>query len=60
YDNDGNTERPRTSGDSNPFPQYVEREHYEDNTKLFGSTYFSYEILDGLTAKTSLGITLEQ
>ncbi len=60
YDNDGNTERPRTSGDSNPFAQYVEREHFEDNTKLFGSTYFSYEILDGLTAKTSLGITLEQ
>jgi TonB-linked SusC/RagA family outer membrane protein len=60
FDNDGNTERPRTSGDSNPFAQYVEREHYEDNTKLFGSTYFSYEILDGLTAKTSLGITLEQ
>ncbi|PWL37808.1 SusC/RagA family TonB-linked outer membrane protein [Flagellimonas aquimarina] len=60
FDNDGNTERPRTSGDSNPFAQYVEREHYEDNTKLFGSTYFSYEILDGLTAKTSLGVTLEQ
>lgn len=60
FDNDGNTERPRTSGDSNPFAQYVEREHFEDNTKLFGSTYFSYEILDGLTAKTSLGVTLEQ
>ncbi|WP_298899902.1 TonB-dependent receptor [uncultured Psychroserpens sp.] len=59
-DNDGNNERPRTSGDSNPYQQYVEREHYEFNTKLFGSTYLSYEILDGLTAKTSLGITLEQ
>jgi len=59
-DEDGNTERPRTSGDSNPFAQYVEREHYEFNTKLFGSTYLSYEILDGLTAKTSLGVTLEQ
>ncbi len=58
-DNDGNTERPRTSGDSNPYAQYVEREHYEYNTKLFGSTYVSYEILDGLTAKTSLGVTLE-
>ncbi|MEO9478694.1 MAG: TonB-dependent receptor [Maribacter dokdonensis] len=58
-DNDGNTERPRTSGDSNPFAQYVEREHYEFNTKLFGSTYVSYELLDGLTAKTSLGVTLE-
>ncbi|SDR82652.1 TonB-linked outer membrane protein, SusC/RagA family [Maribacter dokdonensis] len=58
-DNDGNTERPRTSGDSNPFAQYVEREHYEFNTKLFGSTYLSYELLDGLTAKTSLGVTLE-
>ncbi len=59
-DNDGNTERPRTSGDSNPYQQYVEREHYEFNTKLFGSTYLSYELLEGLTAKTSLGITLEQ
>ncbi|MDB4293358.1 TonB-dependent receptor [Maribacter sp.] len=60
FDNDGNTERPRTSGDSNPFQQYVEREHYEFNTKLFGSTYLSYELLDGLTAKTSVGVTLEQ
>ena len=59
-DNDGNNERPRTSGDSNPFAQYVEREHYEFNTKLFGSTYLSYEIIPGLVAKTSLGITLEQ
>ncbi len=59
-DDDGNTERPRTSGDSNPFQQYVEREHYEFNTKLFGSTYLSYKIIDGLTAKTSLGITLDQ
>ncbi|MET1260602.1 TonB-dependent receptor [Flagellimonas sp. DF-77] len=60
YDNDGNTERPRTSGDSNPFQQYVEREHYEFNTKLFGSTYLSYKLADGLIAKTSLGVTLEQ
>ncbi|WP_299272431.1 TonB-dependent receptor [uncultured Psychroserpens sp.] len=59
-DNDGNNERPRTSGDSNPYAQYVEREHYEFNTKLYGSTYFSYEIINGLTARTSLGITLDQ
>ncbi|MEB8346136.1 TonB-dependent receptor [Flavobacteriaceae bacterium KMM 6898] len=59
-DNDGNTERPRTSGDSNPYAQYVEREHYEYELDLFGSTYLSYEIIDGLTAKTSLGVTLEQ
>ena len=58
-DGDGSDNRPRTSGDSNPYAQYVEREHFDLNTKLFGSTYFSYEILDGLTAKTSLGITLE-
>ncbi len=57
---DGSTSRPRTSGDSNPYAQYVEREHYEYNTKLFGSTYLSYEIADGLTARTSLGVTLEQ
>ncbi len=60
YDNDGNTERPRTSGDSNPFQQYVERQHFEFNTKLFGSTYLSYKLAKGLTAKSSLGITLEQ
>lgn len=60
YDNDGNTERPRTSGDSNPYQQYVERQHYEYNTKLFGSTYLSYKLADGLVAKTSLGVTLEQ
>ena len=60
FDNDGNNERPRTSGDSNPYAQYVEREHYDYNTKLYGSTYFSFEIFDGLTAKTSLGVTLEQ
>nr|WP_321232034.1 TonB-dependent receptor [uncultured Psychroserpens sp.] len=59
-DNDGNNERPRTSGDSNPYAQYVEREHYEFNTKLYGSTYLSYEIVDGLVAKTSLGVTLDQ
>ena len=59
-DNDGNTERPRTSGDSNPYAQYAEREHFEYNTKLFGSSYFSVKILDGLTAKTSLGVTIEQ
>lgn len=57
---DGSTGRPRTSGDSNPYSQYVEREHYDFNTKLFGSTYLSYEILDGLTAKASVGVTLEQ
>jgi len=60
FDGNGSDTRPRTSGDSNPYAQYVEREHYEYNTKLFGSTYLSYELLEGLTAKTSLGITLEQ
>ncbi len=59
-DNDGSNERPRTSGDSNPYAQYVEREHYEYNTKLYGSTYLSYEITDGLIARTSMGVTLEQ
>ncbi len=51
--------RPRTSGDMNPYAQYVEREHYEYKTKLLGSTYLDYEIVDGLSARTSLGITLE-
>ena len=51
--------RPRTSGDMNPFAQYVEREHYEFKTKLLSQTYLSYKIMDGLTAKSSLGLTLE-
>lgn len=59
-DGDGSDSRPRTSGDSNPYQQYVEREHYDVNTKLYGSTYLSYEIIDGLTAKTSLGVTIDQ
>lgn len=56
---DGSGTTPRTSGDQNPYAQYVEREHYEFKTKILGSTYLSYKILDGLTAKTSLGITAE-
>lgn len=59
FDGDGSDSRPRTSGDSNPYAQYVEREHYDLNTKLYGSTFLSYKITDGLTAKTSLGVTLE-
>lgn len=58
-DGDGSDTRSRTSGDSNPYQQYVEREHWEYQTKFFGSTYLSYEIMDGLVAKTSLGATLE-
>ncbi len=57
---DGSTSRPRTSGDQNPYAQYVEREHYEYTTNVLGSAYLSYKIIDGLEAKTSLGITLEQ
>ncbi|MET2986088.1 SusC/RagA family TonB-linked outer membrane protein [Aureibaculum conchae] len=57
---DGSNTTPRTSGDQNPYAQYVEREHYEFKTKLLGSTYLSYELFDGLTAKTSFGVTLEQ
>ena len=52
--------RPRTSGDMNPYAQYVEREHWEYKTNVLGSTYLRYKIADGLVAKTSLGITLEQ
>ena len=59
-DGNGSDSRPRTSGDANPFAQYVEREHYEFNTKLLSSAYFQYNIIEGLTAKTSLGITIEQ
>ncbi len=59
-DGDGSDVRPRTSGDSNPYQQYVEREHNEFNTKLFGSTYITVDIIDGLKAKTSLATTIEQ
>ena len=51
--------RPRTSGDMNPYAQYVEREHYEYKTKMLARTYLQYKIIDGLTAKTSLGMTIE-
>ena len=33
-DGNGSDNRPRTSGDANPYAQYVEREHYEFNTCL--------------------------
>jgi TonB-linked SusC/RagA family outer membrane protein len=59
YNGDGSTSRPRTSGDMNPYAQYVEREHYEYKTNLLSQTYLSYKIMDGLTAKTSLGMTIE-
>jgi len=59
-DGDGSDTRPRTSGDMNPYAQYVEREHYEYKTNLLGSAYLSYKIMDGLTAKASVGTTLEQ
>ena len=59
-DGDGSDSRPRTSGDANPYAQYVEREHYEFNTKLLGRAYLQYEIMDDLVAKSSLGVTLEQ
>ena len=57
---DGSSSRPRTSGDSNPYQQYVEREHWEYNTNVFGSTFLSAEIIDGLTIQTSLGVTFAQ
>ncbi len=56
---DGSDTRPRTSGDSNPYQQYVEREHMEFETNLYGSTYISVDIIDGLKAKTSLATTIE-
>ncbi len=59
FDGDGSDTRPRTSGDSNPYQQYVERQHWEYKTKMFGSTYLSAEIIDGLVAKASLATTIE-
>ncbi|WP_370087983.1 SusC/RagA family TonB-linked outer membrane protein [Ekhidna sp.] len=60
FDGDGSDTRPRTSGDSNPYQQYVEREHWEYETNLYGSTYLSLDIIKGLKAKTSLATTIEQ
>jgi TonB-linked SusC/RagA family outer membrane protein len=59
-DGNGSDSRPRTTGDSNAYAQYAEREHYEFNTKLLSSAYLKYKIMDGLTARTSLGVTIEQ
>ncbi len=56
---DQGSSRPRTSGDMNPYAQYVEREHFEYKTKLLSSTYLDYKITDALTARTSLGVTIE-
>ena len=56
---DQGSSRPRTSGDMNPYAQYVEREHYEYQTQLLTSTYLSYKIAKGLTAKTALGVTID-
>ena len=50
----------RTSGDQNPYAQYVEREHYDISTALLGSAYLSYEIIEGLTAKTRIAVNLDQ
>lgn len=58
-DGDGSDTRPRTSGDANPYAQYVERNHQETKTKILGSANLSYTIIDGLVARTSLGITRE-
>ncbi len=59
-DGNGSDNRPRTSGDANPYAQYIEREHYEYTTKLLGKAYLQYEIMDGLLARSSLGITTDQ
>ncbi len=59
FDGDGSDTRPRTSGDSNPYAQYVEREHNEYKTKIFGKTYLDYKFNDNWKFKTQLGITLE-
>jgi len=58
-DGDGSGTSARTSGDANPYAQYVEREHFEFKTKILSSAKLSYKLYDGLTLKTSLGVTLE-
>ncbi|UII31628.1 TonB-dependent receptor [Fulvivirga ulvae] len=60
-DGDGDLDaRARTSGDQNPYAQYVEREHYDVEYALLASTYLSYEFIEGLTLKTRLGLNLDQ
>ena len=58
-DGNGSSTRPRTTGDANPYAQYVEREHYDTEMSILSSAYFNYKIIDGLEAKTSLGITFD-
>jgi TonB-linked SusC/RagA family outer membrane protein len=58
-DGDGSDTRPRTSGDANPYAQYVEREHNEVKTKVLSSMKLRYQLADGLSIQTSLGATLE-
>ncbi|TXF91170.1 TonB-dependent receptor [Neolewinella aurantiaca] len=60
FDGDGSTARPRTTGDANAFAQHTERQHYEYKTNLLSSAYLQYKIADGLVAKTSFGVTIEQ
>lgn len=59
-DGDGSDNRPRTSGDQNPYAQYVERVHNETKMKILSSAKLSYKIADGLTARASLGVTREE
>lgn len=60
FDGDGSDVRPRTSGDQNPYAQYVERDHQEQKTKLLSSAKLRYKISDGFYAQTSLGVTREE
>lgn len=58
-DGDGNDSYPRTSGDANPYAQYVERNHDEFQTKVLGSINLTYKLADGLSLRTSVGVTKE-
>ncbi len=60
FNGDGSTARARTTGDANAFAQHTERQHYEYKSNLLSSAYLQYRIADGLVAKTSLGVTVEQ
>lgn len=56
---DGSDNRPRTSGDANPFAQFEERRRFEDRTQIRGALKLSYKIIPGLTARSQLSAQYE-
>ncbi len=58
-DGDGSDNRPRTSGDANPFAQFNERRRFEDRTQIVGAVKLRYKLADGLTVGTQFSTQYE-